>query len=210
MKKLNKIIISVSVFMFLTVLVLYFINLRQKAALPQPSEQSTTPSQSNLPSQENSDSASSESNATSPSQTSNISNGSTIALEDKLKNIPLPGKQTDDSSILNKYGKFAFETLAKNPNITTLIKGLDNNFDPSMVDVSSPSHTFQLTNGKNYLAFSGCATGNCGGTEKIILFNEAENKVFMAAENESQTQFNLFGNPDDQEKSLLLYVYFHK
>lgn len=201
MKKINKIIIIVSASMLLVVVILFFIN-RKQTNYTQPNGNNVPGS--NLPPEQNRNTA--------PNSTSaaDLLDNAVINLEDKLKSTPLPGKQTDDSTFLGKYGKFAFETLGKNPTITNLLKGLDKTFDPSMIETSSPSHTFQLNNGKNYLVFSGCTTGNCGGTERIIIYSEAENKVYMAVENESQTQLKIFGNPDDQERALLIYMYFHK
>ncbi len=203
MKKINKILIATSIFMFVAVLVLYFFNRRQGMIQPQPAQlQANTPATS-LPSTQNGA-------APSPGEEPAISGGSTITLEDKLKDTPLPGKQTNDPLILEKYGKYAFETLSRNPEIVGLTKNLDKNFDPASMEISSLSRTFELKNGKKYLAMAGCATGNCGGTEKIIIYDEVDKKAFMAEENSDQTQLLLLGNPGEQEKYLLIYIYFHR
>lgn len=120
------------------------------------------------------------------------------------------GKETASSEILNKYGKYAFETFQKYPALTDQLKTLDPNFNSSQMDPSYPSRTYRLSDGKDYLALGGCTERNCGGTKIIVLYNIADNKVYLGKENSAQTQLQFFGNPSDEEKNTMTNFYLQK
>jgi hypothetical protein len=147
--------------------------------------------------------------ASSPSEISPTPDQTSIAIDDSLKNRPLLGKQTDNSDILSRYGKYAFESFQKNPDLIEKIRAVDNNFDPSQMETSFPSHTYLLDNGKEYLVIGGCTPHDCAGSEKIILYSEKSNLLFEAMENSSQTQLQIIGSPTEKEQDLITYYYFH-
>lgn len=147
------------------------------------------------------------SNANSSSQTS-LSQDQTAVNANNPP--PLPGKKTDTPEILDKYGKFAFETFQKYPAIVDQIKILDKNFDPTQMDPSYPSHAYRSDDGKDYLLLGGCTEHNCGGTRIIVIYNVTDNKVYMARENSDETRLQFFGNPGNQEKDILINFYLQK
>lgn len=137
-------------------------------------------------------------------------NQTLVTIDDSSRNTVLPGKSEDNSDLLNKYGKYAFETFQKYPDLVEKIKLLDNSFNSSQMDPSFPSHVYQLDNGKEYLALGGCTAHNCAGTKIIIIYNEKDDAIFMAKENDFETQLRIIGDPSEQERDLLIYFYFLK
>lgn len=120
------------------------------------------------------------------------------------------GKETSSSEILNRYGKFAFNTFQKYPSLVDQLKGLDPNFNPSQMDPSYPSRTYRLSDGNDYLALGGCTAHNCAGTKVIVLYNVTDNKVYLGRENSAETQLQFFGDPSDEEKNTMTNFYLQK
>lgn len=188
---LKKIIFIIALLTMLAVVTLFLIE--KKNPVKEPS--------ANVPFQQVEDPMANEAPPT-PNQT-------TVDINDSSKNTPLPGKQTDNPDISSKFGKYAFEAFQKNSDLAEKIKTIDNNFDPSQMGTSFPSHTYLLDNGKEYLALGGCTPHDCAGTEKVVIYSVKSGSLFGAAENRAQTQLRISGNPDESEKNLLMYYYFH-
>jgi len=74
---------------------------------------------------------------------------------------------------------------------------------------SAPPRLVKVGNGKEIVILIGCAPHNCGGTENIIAYDQQESKVYILAENSTQTDYALLGNPPEEIKSLLIYYYIH-
>lgn len=138
------------------------------------------------------------------------SDRSAVDINESSRDIALPGKRIDNSELLAKYGRFAYETFKKQPALINQIKALDKDFNPSQMDPSFPSRVYQLNSGKEYLALGGCTAHSCSGTKIIVIYDEKDDKAYMAKEDSSETQLQILGNPGDQERSLLIYFYFHK
>lgn len=123
---------------------------------------------------------------------------------------PIPGEKTDDQNILEKYGKYAFETFDKYPALVRQIRTTDPSFHPEQMDTSFPSNAYRLKNGKDYLALGGCTPHNCGGTAVIVLCNVTEKLVYVGRENIEQSGLDFIGNPNQDEKDTMLNFYLQK
>lgn len=202
MNRNTKILIGAASFLILA-LVLFFFFTRKKTPISSPGNSGSGQAvQSTLPSSQPAGSI-----GNSSSQTSSSQNQATV----DANNPPaLPGKKTDTPEILDKYGKFAFETFQKYPELVDQIKILDKNFAPSQMDPSYPSHVYRSDSGKDFLLLGGCTEHNCGGTRIIVIYNVIDNKVYMGKENSTGTQLQFFGNPGDHEKSIMINFYLQK
>jgi len=120
------------------------------------------------------------------------------------------GEQAGDSKLLEKYGKYAFETFQRYPDIVDRIKGLDSGFVPSQMDPSYPSRIYRTGDGKNHLLLGGCTEHNCSGTKIIVAYNITDNEVSIGKENGARDQLFFLGDPNDEEKEIMTRFYLQK
>jgi hypothetical protein len=133
-----------------------------------------------------------------------------LLLDDRAKQASLAGKEIPDSPLAAEYGTYAFETLQKHPELIGQITALDSDFEKSKMDPSFPSKIYQTDDAKKYLVFGGCTAHDCAGTGIFAVFNTENKEMFIAKENEFQTELQFFGNPPAKEKDLLVYYYYHR
>jgi hypothetical protein len=133
-----------------------------------------------------------------------------LLLDERTKQTALAGKEISDSPLAAEYGAYAFETLQKNPKLIEQIKTLDSDFEKNKMDPSFPSKIYQTDDEKKYLAFGGCTAHNCAGTGIFAVFNTENKEIFIATENEFQTELQFFGTPAAKERDLLVYYYYHR
>lgn len=202
MNRNTKIIIGAASFLILALALFFFVNRKQSSTSLSGNSSSAPATQATLPPPQPAVDSTNPSNQTVSSQ-----DQTTISAS----NPPtLPGKKVDTPAILDKYGKFAFETFQKYPAMVDQIKILDKNFTPSQMDPSYPSHVYHSDSEKDYLLLGGCTEHNCGGTRIIVAYNVTDDKVYIGKENSTGTQLQFFGNPSEVEKAIMINFYLQK
>jgi hypothetical protein len=193
-------LIIISILVLISILAFFLMQKRALIATNQDTNQAT---QNTLPTSQSA--TSNQQNTASSSQTA-----TNTAPSDSTASASPSGKETASSDILNQYGKYAFETFQKFPSIVRQLRALDSNFSPSQMYVSHPSRTYNLGNGKDYLALGGCTKHDCSGTTIIVLYSVTDNSIYLGKENSEQTQLQFFGDPTDEEKNTMTNFYLQK
>jgi len=110
----------------------------------------------------------------------------------------------------SKLEQYSYDILKANPNVIQQAKGLMANFSIDKIAVSMPAVAIKLSDGRDVLLLSGCEEHNCGGTYIIIAYDKTKNKVYLLTEKtNSDEEYKILGNPDDEIKNLLIDYYYN-
>lgn len=119
----------------------------------------------------------------------------------------LNGQYVEDSSLLDKYGKYAFETFRRFPSLVYIIRRAKRDFKPRDVGTSFPTSVFKFNDGKKCLILGGCTPHDCGGTQNVIVYDFRSNTAYVLREDYSQNGFRIYGSPPRDIRNLLIYHY---
>ncbi len=116
-----------------------------------------------------------------------------------------------DSSLSGQYGlenigSYGYEYLKNNPDFVTKIQKIKVDFKIDDIAVSTPILKATLAGEKRYLMFWGCTEYDCNGTINVIAYGENSDNIFLLVEN-NPGKYDFFGNPPEEEKALLEYIY---
>ena len=133
--------------------------------------------------------------------------------------IPLPPpsytqeqekKKQENKFESSKLEQYSYGVLKDNPNIVQQAKELMPSFSIDKMAVSTPAIATKLSDGRDVLLLSGCEEHNCGGTYIVIAYDKTKNKTYLLTEKtNSDEEYKILGNPDEEIKNLLIDYYYN-
>jgi hypothetical protein len=197
--KTTKIFIAITVVILLLAAVFIVVKNRSTTSSPVSTETSsqTTPA---LP-QATSDASNQAAPASYPS-TSQNSDPETTA----------PPIQTPSESFsIEKQTDYSYDTIKADPAIESSIRNAKSDFQLEDIGVSLPVATSKLKNGDEILLLSGCTPHFCGGTGIVIAYSKTDKKSYVFKEKiGSGVGYEIYGNPSEEIKNLLVYYFLHQ
>jgi len=128
---------------------------------------------------------------------------------DGLKDVSPEGRYVWNKSVSDKFGDYAYEAFKAFPEIIEITKKAKSNFKTKNVGVSFPSKAFELRDGRTLILLRGCTPHNCAGTENIIAYDYVNRKAYVLAEGLKSDFLEIYGNPDQEIKKVLLNCYLN-
>jgi len=196
--KTTKIFIAITVVILLLAAVFIVVKNRSTTSSPVSTE---TPSQTTpaLP-QATSGTSNQAAPASSPSTSQNSSPGIT----------PPSIQAPSESFSIEKQADYSYGTIESNPAILSSIQSAKSDFQLEDIGVSLPVATSKLKNGDEVLLLSGCTPHFCGGTGIVIAYDKTDKKSYVFKEKiGSGVGYEIYGNPSEELKSLLVYHFLH-
>ena len=92
------------------------------------------------------------------------------------------------------------------PKLLLLLKSIDPSFDSQSFSTSFSNIMYQSDQGP-LLVMSGCIKNNCRGNISVIVYSDANRKIYLLRERDPQSDVILFGKPGAKIRNLLLYIY---
>lgn len=138
---------------------------------------------------------------------SSVSIPSLPAGSDEASTVPSAiNSNLSDQYKLENIGSYGYEYLRNNPDFVSKIQKIKGDFKINDIAVSAPILKAALAGEKRYLMFWGCTEYDCNGTINVIAYGENSDNIFLLVEN-SPGKYDFFGNPPEEEKGLLEYIY---
>lgn len=117
----------------------------------------------------------------------------------------------NESFEIKKQASYSYDELQSNLEIESSVRNIKEDFKLDDIGVSTPSATAKLKNGNEILILSGCTPHFCGGTGIIIAYNKSDKKSYLLKEKVgSAVGYEIFGNPPEETKDLLIYYFFYQ
>ena len=129
----------------------------------------------------------------------------------KIITPPIQEPPTSESFSIEKQTAYSYDTIKGDPTIENSIRSVKGDFKLDDIGVSLPVATTKLKNGDEITLLSGCTPHNCGDTNIIIAYNAKSGKSYLLAEVVgSAVGYQIYGNPSDEIKNLLVYYFLHQ
>jgi len=203
--KTTKILLAVAVFVLIIAIIL--------AIVIKNREPKSTPSGDASPG------TSSQTAPTLPQATSGTSNQTTPASPQPTSQNYAPGIITppiqeppaNESFSIEKQTDYSYDTIKADPAIERSVRNVKSDFNLGDIGVSFPIATSKLKKGDEVLLLSGCTPHFCGGTGIVIAYNKTDKKSYVFKEKiGSGVGYEIFGNPSEEIKNLLVYYFLHQ
>ena len=203
--KTTKILLAVAVFVLIIAIIL--------AIVIKNREPKSTPSGDASPG------TSSQTAPTLPQATSGTSNQTTPASPQPTSQNYAPGIITppiqeppaNESFSIEKQTDYSYDTVKESSAIENSIQKAKNDFKLNDIGVSLPVSTTQLKNGDKVTLLSGCTPHNCGGTNITIAYDNKNGQSYVLAERVgTAVGYEIYGNPSEEIKNLLVYYFLHQ
>lgn len=123
----------------------------------------------------------------------------------------LDGDYVNDSSLIEKYGKYPKDTFERFPLLLGVVQKAKPGFSPKNVGVASNQNMiFKTRSGKKFLMMSGCTPSDCAGTGHVVAFDIVDNKAYILAEKKKKDvyitdDYTSYGNPPASIEELLVH-----
>ncbi|MCX6766968.1 MAG: hypothetical protein NT170_04320 [Candidatus Moranbacteria bacterium] len=199
--KTTKIFIAITIFILLIAIV--FIVISKNKSTP---SSSVSPGSSNQTAPALPQATSGASNQAAPASSS-PSTSQNSAPETTTPPIQAPS----GSFSIEKQTDYSYDTIKADPAIERSVRNVKSDFNLGDIGVSFPIATSKLKKGDEVLLLSGCTPHFCGGTGIVIAYNKTDKKSYIFKEKiGSGVGYEIFGNPTEEIKNLLVYYFIHQ
>lgn len=124
---------------------------------------------------------------------------------------PVQKPPVEGSFQIEKQASYSYDILKNDPGAEASAKNTKRDFELDDIGVSTPSATAKLKNGDEIILLSGCTPHFCGGTGIVIAYNKSDKKSYILKEKVvSAAGYEIFGNPPEEIKNLLIYYFFYQ
>jgi len=203
--KTTKILLAVAVFVLIIAIILAIIIKNKKPSSPQSGAASSETSNQTTPTlpQSTPEASNQTAPASLPPASQNSSSG--------IITPPIQEPPTSKSFSIEKQTDYSYDTVKGNPAIASSIQSAKGDFKLNDIGVSLPVATAKLKNGDEITLLSGCTPHDCGGTGIVIAYNKTGKKSYVFKEKiGSGVGYEIYGNPSEEIKNLLVYYFLHQ
>jgi hypothetical protein len=108
----------------------------------------------------------------------------------------------ENDPLLDKYGKYAYDTYKNNPEILTELKRIDSKFTDNDMGVSFPSKVAVFADGRKMILMEGCFPHACDGSVKVALYEPVNQELYL------QTKYGYFQSESNTTIQRFLANYY--